>query len=238
MNSICVICARGGSKGVPNKNIKLLNGTPLIAYTIQQAIDSGLFSRIVVSTDSHKIASIASDAGAECWFLRPKYLSSDKASKLDAIRHAVTKAEKKFNTNFDFVFDLDATSPLREVSDIKNAFKCFIKSNASNLITATPSRKNPYFNMVEYIGTKIKLVKSIKGLQSPQSRQEARAVYDMNASIYIWRRTSLFDNVKLINKNTVLYEMPEERSIDVDTMIDWHLVELLMRLNKKNESRK
>ena len=172
-------------------------------------------------------------AGAECWFLRPKYLSSDKASKLDAIRHAVIKAESKFNTNYDFVFDLDATSPLRKVSDIKKAFQYFIKSKASNLITATPARKNPYFNMIEYSGKKIKLVKSIKGSSSPQSRQVAPPVYDMNASIYIWKRDSLFNDLSLINKHTVLHEMPEDRSIDIDTMIDWYLVELIMKLHIK-----
>ena len=233
MNNICTICARGGSKGVPNKNIKLLNGIPLITYTIQQAIQSKLFSQVVVSTDSQKIANVALAAGAECWFLRPKYLSLDKASKLDAIRHAVSKAESKFNTSYDFVFDLDATSPLRKVSDIKKAFKCFVKSKASNLITATPARKNPYFNMIEYSGTEIKLVKSIKGSSSPQSRQVAPQVYDMNASIYIWKRDSLFNDPNLINKYTVLHEMPEDRSIDIDTIIDWHLVELLMKLNLK-----
>ena len=233
MNNICTICARSGSKGVPNKNIKLLNGIPLITYTIQQAIQSKLFSKVVVSTDSQKIANVALAAGAECWFLRPKYLSLDKASKLDAIRHAVSKAESKFNISYDFVFDLDATSPLRKVSDIKKAFKYFVKSKASNLITATPARKNPYFNMIEYSGTEIKLVKSIKGSCSPQSRQVAPPVYDMNASIYIWKRDSLFNDSSLINKYTVLHEMPEDRSIDIDTMIDWHLVELLMKLNLK-----
>ena len=100
----CFIFARGGSKGFPNKNIKLLNGIHLITYTINQAIQSKLFSKIVVSTDSQKIANAALAAGAECWFLRPKYLSSDKASKLDAIRHAVIKAESKFNRLSPFLF--------------------------------------------------------------------------------------------------------------------------------------
>ena len=231
MNNICTICARGGSKGVPNKNIKLLNGIPLITYTIQQAIQSKLFSKVVISTDSQKIANVALAAGAECWFLRPKYLSLDKASKLDAIRHAVSKAESKFNTSYDFVFDLDATSPLRKVSDIQSAFKYFMKSKGSNLVTATPARKNPYFNMIEFSEKKIKLVKSINGSSSPQSRQAAPKVYDMNASIYIWKRDCLFNDISLINENTVLHEMPEERSIDIDTMIDWYLVELIMKLN-------
>jgi len=236
MKTICTICARGGSKGVPNKNIKILNGIPLIAHTINQAKQSQLFSNIVVSTDSKKIADEAILAGAECWFIRPKYLSNDQASKLDAIKHAVSKAERKFNIIYDYVFDLDATSPLRLVSDIQQSFQYFIKSKASNLITATPSRKNPYFNMVEFSGKRIKLIKSIKGSNSPQSRQAAPLVYDMNASIYIWKRDSLFKETKLINKNTVMHKMPEERSIDIDTMTDWHLVELMMKKNIKNES--
>ena len=87
--------------------------------------------------------------------------------------------------------------------------------------------------MIEYSGTEIKLVKSIEGSSSPQSRQVAPQVYDMNASIYIWKRDSLFNDPSLINKYTVLHEMPEDRSIDIDTIIDWHLVELLMKLNLK-----
>lgn len=233
MNIICTICARGGSKGVPNKNTKILNGIPLITHSINQAIQSKLFTNIVVSTDSKKIANEALIAGAECWFIRPKYLSTDRASKLDAIKHVVKKAENKFNITYDYVFDLDATSPLRRVSDIKKSFKFFTKSKASNLITATPCRKNPYFNMVEFSGSNIKLVKSLNRSNSPQSRQTAPLVYDMNASIYIWKRDSLFTQNSLINNNTVLYEMPEERSIDIDTMIDWYLVELIMKKNKQ-----
>ena len=233
MNILCTICARGGSKGVPNKNIKVLNGVPLIAHTIKQAIESRLFDHIVVSTDSTEIADVAVLAGAECWFLRPKNLSTDKASKLDAIRHAVSKAEIKFNKCYDLVMDLDATSPLREVSDIQNSLSYFLKSNGTNLITASPARKNPYFNMVEYSEDEVRLVKSVKGLGNPQSRQTAPIVFDMNASIYIWKKKALFEDTSLINKNTALYEMPEERSIDIDTMMDWRLVELIMKLGSK-----
>ena len=233
MNILCTICARGGSKGVPNKNIKALNGAPLIVHTIKQAIESGLFDHIVISTDSKEIADVALLAGVECWFLRPKNLSTDKASKLDAIRHAVSEAEIRFNQCYDLVVDLDATSPLREVSDIQNSLNYFLESNASNLITASPARKNPYFNMVEYDEDEVRLVKSIKGLGSPQSRQAAPIVFDMNASIYIWKKSALFEDTFLINKNTVLYEMPEERSIDIDTMMDWYLVELIMKLGSK-----
>lgn len=236
MKILCTICARGGSKGVPNKNIKLLDGKPLIAHTIFQAARSNLFLNIVVSTDSKKIADEALKAGAECWFLRPKNLATDKASKLDAIRHLVNQAELKFNQKYDFIIDLDATSPLREISDIQNALKVLLKQNASNLITATPSRKNPYFNMVEVLENEIKLVKSIQGSGAPQSRQAAPSVFDMNASIYIWKRDSLFNNLPLINRSTALYEMPEDRSIDIDTMLDWHIVEMLITRSKKNQN--
>lgn len=233
MNILCTICARGGSKGVPNKNIKLLNGLPLIAHTIEQAIETRLFDHIVVSTDSKEIAEVAVNSGAECWFLRPAILSTDKASKLDAIRHAVNEAETRFNQCYDLVVDLDATSPLRKVSDIQDSLDYFLKSKASNLITASPARKNPYFNMVEYGEEGLQLVKSKNGSSSPQSRQTAPIVFDMNASIYIWKKSALYEDSFLINKNTVLYEMPEERSIDIDTMIDWHLVELIMNLESK-----
>jgi CMP-N-acetylneuraminic acid synthetase len=131
------------------------------------------------------------------------------------------------------VIDLDATSPLREVSDIQNSLNYFLKSKASNLITASPARKNPYFNMVEYFDGGVRLVKSVKGPASPQSRQSAPIVFDMNASIYIWKKSALFEDTFLVNKNTALYEMPEERSIDIDTMMDWRLVELIMKLGSK-----
>ena len=118
---------RGGSKGVPNKNLREINGRPLMAYTIDQAFQSELFEHVVVSTDSGKIAEVAKSFGAKAWFLRPAELASDEAQKLPAKRHALLESEKYFGVQYDIVFDLDVTSPLRSVKDIIGAYNKFLK---------------------------------------------------------------------------------------------------------------
>ena len=123
MKVLCAICARGGSKGVKNKNIKKLIGIPLIAHTIFQAKKSRIFTKIVVSTDSKKIQNISKKFGAENWFIRPRHLSSDKSEKQLAIRHLLVSAEKYYKIKFDVIIDLDVTSPLRNINDIKLAIK-------------------------------------------------------------------------------------------------------------------
>ena len=123
MKVLCTICARKGSKGIKNKNTMLLGSRPLIYYTIKQAIKSKIFDKIVVSTDSKIISNLSIKYGVDSWFKRPAYLSNDKSPKLDAIRHAFLISEKYFNTRFDFLVDLDVTSPLRDISDIINSFK-------------------------------------------------------------------------------------------------------------------
>jgi CMP-N,N'-diacetyllegionaminic acid synthase len=225
MNNLCSICMRGGSKGVVNKNLKKLNGKPLMAYTIEQAIASKLFKHVIVSTDSEEIYENAKFFGADAWFLRPKYLSTDEAAKLPVIQHAFMEAEKHYGIKFDSLTDLDATSPLRTVQDIINAYNQFTNEKAKNLISGCASRKNPYFNMVEKVGKTIKLIKEPKFLS--QRRQDAPKVYDMNASIYIWKRESILNSNSLFTKNTSLYVMPEERSIDIDTDLDWKFVQFL-----------
>ena len=125
MKVLCAICARGGSKGVKNKNIKKLNGIPLIAHTIFQAKKSRIFTKIVVSTDSKKIQNISKKFGVENWFTRPRHLSSDKSEKQLAIRHLLVSAEKYYKIKFDVIIDLDVTSPLRNINDIKLAIKKF-----------------------------------------------------------------------------------------------------------------
>lgn len=225
---LCTICARGGSKGVKNKNIKPIHGKPLIAYTIEQASKSGLFEHIVVSTDSDTIATIAKEYGAEIFFKRSEAMASDKAGKLDVIRDAFERSEAYYGTQFDYLVDLDATAPLRIVEDIANALKQFIQNNNDNLITAMPSRRSPYFNLVEVDKTgKVSLSKKLD--KSIERRQDAPKSYDMNASIYIWKRNVILNENTLFLENTGLYVMPEERSIDIDTELDYKFVEFLMK---------
>jgi len=225
---LCTICARGGSKGVKNKNIKLLNGKPLIAYTIEQAIASKLFEHIVISTDSDDIAKISQQYGAEMFFKRSSDMASDTAGKLDAIRDVFKKSEEHYSEKFDYLIDLDATSPLRNINDITTAFNQFIDNDNSNLITAMPSRRSPYFNLVEVDENgSVSLSKSVG--EDIVRRQDTPKSYDMNASIYIWKRDAILEQHSLFLESTGLYVMPEERSIDIDSELDYKIVELLMK---------
>ena len=216
---------RGGSKGVPGKNLRDLHGKPLMAHTIEQALQSDLFEHVVVSTDSDEIAEMAKTYGAESWFLRPKKLATDEAPKIPVIRHAFLEAEKHYGHEFEILVDLDATSPLRSVEDINSAYDQLIAEDADMLITASPCRKNPYFNMVEKVDGRVREVKELK--PPPTRRQDAPAVYDMNASIYIWQRRALLNLDTLFTDKTSLYVMPEERSVDIDTELDWEFVEFI-----------
>ena len=230
---LCTICARGGSKGVKNKNIKLLHGKPLIAYTIEQARASGLFEHIVISTDSDDIANISKEYGAEVFFKRSAEMASDTAGKLDVIRDAFVRSETYYGKKYDYLIDLDATAPLRIVDDILNSFKLFLENNNDNLITAMPSRRSPYFNLVEVNKNgKVALSKTVD--TNIVRRQDTPKSYDMNASIYIWKRESILNEKSLFLENTGFYVMPEERSIDIDSELDYKLVELIMKENNVN----
>jgi len=226
MNNLCTICMRGGSKGLSKKNMRNLCGKPLMGYTIKQALESKLFEHVVVSTDSDEIAETAKSYGVETWFMRPAELATDEAPKLPVIRHAFLEAEKHYGHNFDVLVDLDVTSPLRNVEDITGAYRQFADEDADILITASPARKNPYFNMVEQVNGRIRKVKERE--KPPVRRQDAPPVYDMNASIYIWKRQALLDNDTLFTDKTSLFIMPEERSVDIDTALDWDFVEFMI----------
>lgn len=229
-NILCTICARGGSKGVKNKNIKLLDNKPLIAYTIEQAQKSNLFEHIVISTDSDDIANISMEYGAEVFFKRSEVMASDTAGKLEVIRDAFMRSEEHYDKEFDYLIDLDATAPLRNVEDIVSSFQQFLENDNDNLITAMPSRRSPYFNLIEVDNEgKVYLSKNLD--INVLRRQDAPKSYDMNASIYIWKRDSILKKKSIFLEKTGLYVMPEERSIDIDTELDYKFVEFIMKEN-------
>jgi CMP-N,N'-diacetyllegionaminic acid synthase len=227
MSVLCTICARGDSKGLKNKALKKINGKPLIAYTIRKAIKSKVFDEVIVSTDSKKIQKISKSLGAKSWFLRPKNLSRDNSPKLPVIKHAFLKSEDYFKRNFDICVDLDLTSPLRKISDIKQAIQKFKRENANNLFSVTQSKKNPYFNMVEKKNKTYVLSK--KPAKTIPSRQKTPIVYEMNASIYIFKRSYLITGSKLFNSKTSVFFMPRDRSIDIDDYFDFQLVKKIMK---------
>lgn len=227
INRICTICARGGSKGVKNKNIRDLHGRPLIAYSILQARESGLFDCIAVSSDSEEILAVAKKCGVDYLVKRPDELATDQAAKLPAIRHCVSEVERIIGYGFDTIVDLDATSPLRISDDIIQCVQLLEDRMVSNVITGAPARRSPYFNLVE-VGEE-GVAKLSKRLEKPVvRRQDAPKCYDMNASIYVWSREALFDSPSIFNADTLLYEMPEERSIDIDSELDFKFVEFIM----------
>lgn len=227
MTRICTICARGGSKGVKNKNLREILGKPLITHSILQAKKSNLFDVVAVSSDSNEILEAAKAYGADYVVKRPDEMASDTAAKLPAIQHCVKQVEELCNLTFDTITDIDATSPLRTVEDLQNAIKMFEEhSNATNLITAAPARRSPYFNLVEQGDDGfVKLSKPLD--TSIVRRQDAPKSFDMNASIYVWNRETFFNANKLFTDHTILYVMPEERSQDIDSELDFEIVKLI-----------
>lgn len=233
LKRLCTICARGGSKGVKGKNLKPLAGKPLIAHSIEQALQSLMFEAVAVSSDSDEILDTARQFGAKLLIKRPFELASDEAPKMPAIRHCAKTAEEISGEAFDIIADLDATSPLRNDGDIKGAIALLEESGADNVISGTQARRSPYFNLVELDENGVvHLCKPPK--TDVTRRQDAPPCYDMNASIYVWRRSALFsggDN--LFGDKTRLFIMPDERSLDIDSEIDWRFVDFLMAQRNK-----
>jgi len=228
MKILCTICARGGSKGLKNKNLKKIKNKHLIYYTINQAKKSNFFDKIILSTDSKKIQKISKKYGLDSYFLRSKRLSNSKIGKIPVIKDALLNAEKIFKTNFDYIIDLDVTSPLRLVSDIKIAFKKIIKEKSDILFSVNKTRVDPYFNSVE-----IKNDKSFRPIKSMgtklKRRQDSPKVYDLNACIYIWKRQALLKYDTLYIKKNSIYVMPDNRGFDIDDEIDFKIVNYFLK---------
>ncbi len=210
-----------------NKNIRDLSGKPLIAYSILQAKHSNLFEYVAVSSDSEELLQISKQWGADYLVKRPMEMATDNAPKLPAIQHCVQEVEKLAGQVFDVMVDIDATSPLRTVADIEGAVQLLENAWVSNVITGAPARRSPYFNLVEL--NKDGFVRESKCLEKPiVRRQDSPKCYDMNASIYVWKREAFFQSKIIIVEDTMLYEMPEERSIDIDSELDFEMVKFLM----------
>ena len=234
-NILLTICARGGSKGIPGKNIKELNGHPLIYYSLKVAEE---FSRkigntqIALSTDDDEIKSVVRRISpiTDTDYVRPDFLASDTAGKLDAIVDVKNDMEQKHSIKYDFVIDLDVTSPLRNFNDLNNALN-LLKENeqAYNIFSVSPANRNPYFNMVEEQENGFySLCKTGKFL----TRQSAPKVYDMNASFYIVKETFFEENFKtVITDKSLVYEVPH-LCFDLDHPIDFEIMSFLMENEK------
>lgn len=233
-NSILtVICARGGSRGIPRKNVKLLNGRPLIGYTIEQAKKFSLADRIVVSTDDKEIKRIAENYGVEVPFLRPARLATDRMSVVPVVIHATREAEKYWKEKYQIVVSLSPTGPLRAVDDIRRAVKILVDTKNTNAVfSVTETDSNPYFNIYE-INDEGYAVLSKKTGKAILRRQEAPRAFLQNGSIYVVRKKILFEESDPFEKRTRIYTMPKERSVDIDASWDFEWAEFLIKKIRK-----
>lgn len=228
MNILITICARGGSKGIPGKNIKPVGGRPLIAYTIGIAGRvAGLHGAdIVLSTDSEQIREVARCYGLSTDYDRPAFLANDTCSKCDAIKDAMLYAEKVHRKRYDCVVDLDVTSPIRTTEDVERSI-ALMESNpeALTVFSVNPCARNPYFNMVKEKGDGYYGV-VLGGRYT--TRQSAPKVYDMNASIYVYRREALDrENPRAVTDRSLVYVM-DHVCFDLDEPSDYDYLAFLL----------
>lgn len=235
MRILITICARGGSKGIPGKNIKLLNGVHLIAYTIQVANRfAELYEAdIVLSTDDEEIKRVAVSYGLSTDYQRPDTLATDTAGKIDTIKDVLLYQEKIKIIQYDYVLDLDVTSPLRTLEDLISAFDLIQKNDkAYNLFSVNIAARNPYFNMVEQ--KESGYYQLVAKLGDVMTRQSAPKVYDLNASFYIYRRAFFSMNYKTVFTDaSLIYTMPHI-CFDLDHIIDFDFLEYLLANQKLN----
>ncbi|PRR82846.1 cytidylyltransferase domain-containing protein [Clostridium vincentii] len=226
---LAIIPARGGSKGIPRKNIKLLNGKPLISYTIEEALKSKYIDRVIVSTDNEEIANISKSYGAECPFLRPIELAQDDSTTMDTILYNINELKEKF----DYICLLQCTSPLRNAEDINKTIERVIETDSDSIISVCESQDNPYWTtVIEQEKLKFLLINGEK----IKRRQELPTTYKVNGSIYLMKTHILMSEKKLFTDNTVAYIMSQEHSVDIDTLLDFKFAEVLIRERNDNNA--
>ena len=227
MNVTALICARGGSKGVPNKNIKPIAGKTLIERSINQIKEIKEIKRVIVSTDSKKIANIAIKNGAEVPFMRPQKLAKDNTSEWLVWRHALKCLNKIDNYYPDILIVVPVTAPLRTVKDLKSCLVEYKKGNADIVITVTDSKRSPYFNMVK-VNKKGRASLVIPPEKTIVRRQDTPKVYDMTTVAYVTNPKFVLKNNNIFSGNVRPVHIPIERALDIDTLFDFKIAELLL----------
>lgn len=222
-----MICARGGSKGLPGKNIRPLGGRPLITWAIGQALATAGVERVIVSTDSEEIAVIARSAGADVPFLRPPELAGDRSPERLVWRHALAYLQTTDGRSPDALLVVPATAPLRDVADLERALAEFARGDVDTVITVTDAHRNPYFNMVR------RRADGYAELVIPPSvdvsrRQDAPEIHDMTTVAYVTDPAFVMRTMSMFDGRVRAVHVPIERALDIDTLIDFQLAELLL----------
>ncbi|MBI4118598.1 MAG: acylneuraminate cytidylyltransferase family protein [Parcubacteria group bacterium] len=222
-----LITARGGSKGIPRKNVKELFGKPLIAYTIEAAKESKYLTRSIVSTDDEEIAAVSREYGADIPFMRPSELAQDKSTAMEVTQHALEKLRSDFGEVYDYVMILQPTSPLRTSEDIDNAIVLAVDTNADSVMSMK--------ELDDFAPKKVKKVED--GVIAPyfedegkesSRRQDLAKMYKRNCAVYL-TKTEYIQQGDLFGKISRAYCMPEERSVDINRPIDFEMAEFWLR---------
>lgn len=228
MKNYAFIFARGGSKGLPGKNIKKLNGKPLIAYSIEVARRCSLIDTVFVSTDDSDIADVAAKYGAVV-IARPAELATDTSPEWLSWRHAVSWVQENYGP-FDVFVSLPPTSPLRNTDDVTAAIEKIQNQAGDMCISITPANRNPYFNMVRMSGNGLVELVNKPG-DTVARRQDAPRVFDITTVVYATTPQFILDNDSLFSGAVTAVEVPKSRAVDIDDIVDFKLAEAIIREN-------
>ena len=235
MNYVALICARGGSKGIPDKNIRQLGGLPLIGWAIKSALQVKRISRVIVSTDSDKIAEVASAHGAEVPFIRPAELSQDNSPEWETWRHALQFLKNNNKKEIAGLVVVPPTAPLRHKDDLENCIDEFEKGKVDAVITVSDAHRSPYFNMVRHDSLGYaNLV--ITPNNKVYRRQDVPVVYDMTTVAYVVRPQFVMTKEGLFEGRVRSVHVPADRALDIDNELDLIIAECLLKYQKDIES--
>lgn len=220
---LAIIPARGGSKGVPGKNLRVIQGKTLLAHTVESARSSQLIDRVIVSTDDEKILAEAKRANADTPFIRPKELALDHTPSVDVIIHAINAIPNQY----DYFILLQVTSPLRDVNDINQSLQLCDNVNAPACVSVTEAEESPYwmFNL----NAKKSTLSPLLAKPIPTQRQACPITYVLNGAIFLANTKWFLQTKTFISNETIGYVMPKDRSIDIDTELDFDLLNCYLK---------
>lgn len=230
-----IIPARGGSKGLPGKNIRPMNGKPLIGWTIETALKAAetVGGKIIVSTDDKTIADTAVAFGAEVPFLRPAHLAEDHSTSVDVVLHALDYLEER-GEKFDYVCMLEATSPQRDATDLLNAFDLLFRSKYGQSIVGVCRSESGHPSFLALMDEETNLIRPYEGEKFVfKRRQEIDEVYFFEGSMYISKVDAFRNRKSYYHENTLGYEMPKWKSYEVDDMVDFIIIERLLKAREE-----
>lgn len=221
VRTLGLIPARGGSKGIPRKNIRPIAGKPLITWTIEAALNSSMLDAVVVSTDDAEIAELASRAGAQVPFIRPPHLAQDSTPGLAPVLHALTELP-----GFDAVLLLQPTSPLRRTEDIDSCLRLALAHQSPSVVSVSEPDTHPYWT---YRLTAGQTLEHLIDAAPVARRQDLPPVYAVNGALYYAQADWLWRSQRMVGPETLAFVMARDRSVDIDTSLDWQIAEMLLK---------